>query len=195
MVRFIKRKLVGVILLVVVLVLISTFAAKNIPVLSKLTENSRGYFTGLVPEESEETSFNVLRVVDGDTFVIMYGGEERKVRLIGVDTPESVHEDESKNCPEGKTASSFTKSLLEGKEVMLEFDKEEEDKYGRLLAYVRIRGEKETIQEKLLKMGYARTMEVAPNTSRKAEFKALEAEARKGQVGFWGEEYSCWREN
>ena len=75
----------------------------------------------------------VKRVVDGDTLVVDLNGQEERVRLIGVDTPESVHPDDTKNIEAGKIASDFTKSKLEGKEVELEFDVQERDHYGRLL--------------------------------------------------------------
>ncbi len=74
----------------------------------------------------------VERVVDGDTIIVEGVG---RVRLIGVDTPETVHP----NRPVeffGKDASAFAKRLLEGKRVRLEYDQERQDRYGRALAYV-----------------------------------------------------------
>ena len=71
-----------------------------------------------VPDGKYKTT--VLRVVDGDTFVVNYNGIEEKVRLIGVDTPESVHPDSSKNTAVGVLASEYTKERLEGKEVFAE---------------------------------------------------------------------------
>lgn len=82
----------------------------------------------------------VIRVVDGDTIVVNYNGVEEKVRLIGVDTPESVHPDSSKNTEDGVLASEYTKERLEGKEIELEFDVQQRDVYGRLLAYVYLDG-------------------------------------------------------
>ena len=65
----------------------------------------------------------VVRVVDGDTFVANIDGQDEKIRLIGVDTPESVNPDESKNTERGKEASENTKSILtKGKHVWLEAD-------------------------------------------------------------------------
>ena len=72
---------------------------------------------------------SVIRVVDGDTFVASVNGTEEKIRLIGVDTPESVHPDKSKNTEQGKAASEYTKSMLQpGTKVWLEADVEDEDK-------------------------------------------------------------------
>ncbi len=69
-----------------------------------------------------EGPYSVIRVVDGDTFVIRADGEEEKVRLIGLDTPESVHADPDKNTPYGEVASEYTRSMVDGEEVYLEFD-------------------------------------------------------------------------
>lgn len=74
----------------------------------------------------------VKRVIDGDTFVTDTG---QKVRLIGVDTPETVHPSKPVQFF-GKEASNFTKSHLEGKTVQLEYDWQKTDKYNRTLAYV-----------------------------------------------------------
>lgn len=63
--------------------------------------------------------FKVNRVVDGDTVKITYKGKEESLRLIGIDTPESVHSDSSKNVAQGLTASEFTKSYLENKDVVI----------------------------------------------------------------------------
>ncbi len=111
------------------------------------------------------TAVKVKRVVDGDTFVI---DNDQKVRLIGIDTPESVASDEylektgKKNTDWGKYASNYTKSLIEGKTVYLEFDAAREDKYGRLLAYVYLEDGR-MLQDVLLMSGYADLMTIQPN--------------------------------
>lgn len=78
----------------------------------------------------------VVRVVDGDTLIVRYQDEDVRVRLIGIDAPESVHPDKSKNNEDGITASDYVKELLAEKSVYLEFDKEKHDFYKRYLAYV-----------------------------------------------------------
>lgn len=88
-------------------------------------------------EASALLSVTVDRVVDGDTIVVTREDQKFKVRLIGVNTPESVSPDAAKNTLEGKKASDFTKERLpKGTKVYLEFDQERTDKYGRTLAYV-----------------------------------------------------------
>jgi len=130
-------------------------------------------------------AYEVLRVVDGDTIIVDFGGKAEKVRMIGIDTPESVHPDESRNTPEGKIASDFTKSQLEGRSVQLEFDVEERDKYGRMLAYVWIDGV--MYNKTLLSEGYAKIATFPPNVKYVDDFKALEKQARELKKGFWGE--------
>ena len=80
---------------------------------------------------------SVVRVVDGDTLVVDRGRGEEKLRLIGIDCPESVNPDKSKNTEEGRAASDFTKSVIPvGQAVWLQKDTSDTDRYGRLLRYV-----------------------------------------------------------
>lgn len=87
----------------------------------------------LVDSKHPHGKYKVNRVVDGDTLKVNVNGKEESLRLIGVDTPESVHPEASKNTAEGKVASEYAKSMLEGKEIAIEFDVQERDQYGRLL--------------------------------------------------------------
>ncbi len=80
--------------------------------------------------------YKVIRVIDGDTIDILYHGKKERIRMLCVDTPESVHPDKSKNSEMGKKASNYTKSRLSGKYIDLIFEKRKRGKYGRLLAYV-----------------------------------------------------------
>ncbi len=137
--------------------------------------------------QKQENSYKVTSVVDGDTLKIDFNGTETKVRLIGVDTPESVHPDKTKNTNYGKIASNYTKSLIEGKNITLEFDVSETDKYGRLLAYVYLENG-EMLNEKLVKEGYAQIATYAPNVKYADKFKALQEQARKNKIGFWAED-------
>ena len=131
--------------------------------------------------------YKVVSVTDGDTFEINYNGTKTKVRLIGIDTPESVHPNSKKNNKYGEEASKYTKSLLEGKTVKLEFDVSPKDKYGRLLAYVYLESG-EMLNEKLLKEGYAQVATYPPNVKYVEKFKEIQKEARKNKVGFWSKD-------
>lgn len=135
---------------------------------------------------SELNKYEVISVTDGDTFKINYNGEEKKVRLIGVDTPESVSPNKEKNNNYGKEASKYTKQRLEGKYVSLEFDIQETDKYGRYLAYIYL--EDGTMYNKeLLEKGYAQVATYPPNVKYVEEFEEIQKKARENNIGFWAE--------
>lgn len=126
----------------------------------------------------------VIKVIDGDTLKVSIGGSENeRVRMLGIDTPESVHPDANKNTKNGKIASNYTKSKLEGKTVKLEFDKEKRDKYGRLLAYVYL--DNKMFNEVLLEEGYASVLIISPNNRYEKEFRNIEKEAKAKKIGFW----------
>lgn len=141
-------------------------------------------------EEDLNTTENIVclveRVVDGDTFEIRYQNKKEKVRLIGIDTPESVHPDASKNSDYGKKASDYMKELIEGKRVTLEWDTQVRDKYGRLLAYVYLENG-EMVNSLLLKQGYAQIATYPPNVKYVEMFTQLQKEARQNEKGFWKE--------
>ena len=82
------------------------------------------------------TTSKVLRVIDGDTIDVYYGNKKERIRLLNVDTPESVHPNKTRNTLLGKQASDYTKQRLSGKFVSLEFEGKKRGRYGRLLAYV-----------------------------------------------------------
>ncbi|MDX6587531.1 MAG: micrococcal nuclease [Solirubrobacterales bacterium] len=126
----------------------------------------------------------VVRVVDGDTaqMDLDTGGEEG-VRFIGVDTPESVAPGQPVECF-GKKASRFTTGLLEGERVTLRFGEERRDIYDRLLAYVYLEGE--FLNAKLVRLGYARTLEIAPNVDYAEKFARLQQSAANAGRGLWG---------
>ena len=88
-----------------------------------------------VEDFTGDTAYKVIRVIDGDTVKIDYNGKATNVRLIGVDTPETVHPSKPVEAY-GKEASNFTKNLLQGESVYLRYDVERTDRYGRLLAYL-----------------------------------------------------------
>lgn len=127
--------------------------------------------------------YNVVRVIDGDTFVINYNGTDEKVRLIGVDTPESVHPNEDKNTEFGEKVSNYSKKMLTGKQVGIEFDVEQRDKYGRLLAYVYLDGR--MYNKMLLEKGYAKLATYPPNVKYVDDFTEIQKEARENKVGLW----------
>ena len=84
----------------------------------------------------------------------------------------------------GKEASSFTRKLVEGKKVRLEFDIERHDRYGRLLAYVYLE-DGTFVNGRIVEEGYAQVMTIAPNVKYAQTFLRLEREAREKSKGFW----------
>jgi micrococcal nuclease len=133
-----------------------------------------------------EVGGRVVRVIDGDTVRVRLDSpaEGRTVRYIGVNTPESVKPDEPVQCF-GKAASEFNRRLVEGRRVRLVLGRERRDRYGRLLAYVRVEGGP-LVEDELLRRGYARTLTIPPNDDRAGHFAALERKARAERRGLWG---------
>jgi len=125
----------------------------------------------------------VLRVVDGETIIVMVRGEEYSVRYIGVDAPETVHPDWPVE-PFGPEATAFNKPLVEGESVRLERDVSQADQFGRLIRYVWL-GDGRMVNAVLLEGGYASATEFPPDVRHAAEFAQLEREAKDGQRGLW----------
>lgn len=140
-----------------------------------------------VEGESGFPQYDVVRVVDGDTIVINYDGTDEKLRLIGVDTPESVHPDKTKNTEFGDTVSTYSKKKLDGKKVGVEFDVQERDQYGRLLAYVYVG--KTMYNKSLLKKGYASVATFPPNVKYVDDFTAIQKKARNKGKGMWASDF------
>ncbi|ABS59929.1 thermonuclease family protein [Fervidobacterium nodosum] len=137
------------------------------------------------------TPAKVIRVIDGDTFEAQIGNKTEKIRLIGVNCPESTTTVE----PFGTEASDFAKSILLNKEVFLEFDVEYLDKYERVLAYAWLTQPKEISEEEIrnkmfnamvLLNGYAQTMTIPPNVKYVDYFVKFQKEAREKNKGLWG---------
>jgi micrococcal nuclease len=132
------------------------------------------------PAANDETVV-VERVVDGDTLVVT-GGD--RIRLIGVDTPETHHPTRPAQ-PFGQEAFEFTRRMTEGREVVLRFDPgEHKDRYGRTLAYVYVNGQ--FLNETLISVGLARALTNYPFSSQmKSRFRAAEAQAKAQKRGVW----------
>jgi len=125
----------------------------------------------------------VTRTVDGDTIYVRYRGREVDVRLIGVDTPETVDPSQPVGCY-GPQASHFTERMLTGEAIRLEFDVERHDRYGRVLAYVWLRDH--LFNRRLVAQGYAVVSTYPPNVRYESRFEAAEQIARSGDLGQWG---------
>jgi micrococcal nuclease len=124
----------------------------------------------------------VVRVVDGDTIHVKIGDRVETVRYIGVNTPE-VHHPRRGEEPGGREATAVNRQLVAGKQVRLELDVQERDRYRRMLAYVWI-GEV-MINAELVRLGYAQVMTIPPNVRHQALFVKLQRDARDARRGLW----------
>ena len=125
----------------------------------------------------------VTRTVDGDTVYVEYHGREIDVRLIGVDTPETVDPSQPVGCY-GPQASHFTQRMLTGQPIRMEFDVERHDGYGRVLAYIWLRDH--LFNQRLVAQGYAVVSTYPPNVRYESRFEAAQAIAVRGDRGLWG---------
>jgi micrococcal nuclease len=147
-------------------------------------EPSGGGRTGGAGEGGREpVNVRVVRAIDGDTIEVAIDGGTDDVRYIGVDTPETVKPGEPVQCY-GPEASAFNHRLVDGETVRLVFDRELRDVYGRLLAYVYAGGT--FVNAELVRDGYARTLEIPPNTAEADRLAKLEREAGEAGIGLWG---------
>ena len=146
---------------------------------------TRPYWEGEAPQPSPTAppaagAHDVVRVVDGDTILF---APQMRVRLIGVNAPESVKPDHPVE-PFGPESSQFTRDFLAGGTARLEFDREKLDQYDRFLAYVWVGNR--MLNEELLRAGLARW---EPNynysAEKKARFRAAQDEAREADRGIW----------
>lgn len=137
----------------------------------------------LLTQSPNTITAEVTKVVDGDTIKVKVGNREETVRLLLIDTPETVHPDKPVQ-PFGPEASAFVEEMLEGETVELEKDVSERDRYGRLLAYVYIDGE--SVQKMLLERGLARVAYIyEPNVKYVEEYRAVQEEAQREGKGIW----------
>ena len=127
----------------------------------------------------------VVGVVDGDTIDVRVGGAEERVRLIGVDTPETKRPDTPIECY-GPEATAFTARLLPaGSAVHIERDVENRDAYGRLLGYVYRAGDGVFVNYELVRQGYATPLSIEPNVAHAATFVDAARHAERADAGLW----------
>lgn len=133
---------------------------------------------------SDDTEYRVLSVVDGDTIKIEYKGRSETVRLIGIDTPETVNPSWPLEIY-AKEASAFTKNLLVGETVYLRFDIETRGKYDRLLAYIFRAPDGLFVNLEIVRQGYGNAYLKYP-FKYKELFRRYESRARESKKGLWG---------
>ena len=194
--RHLRNVIVCAIVIAVFVALFSLLRKENTPKsyeppISETTQT-------VVAEKTNLEKVKFIRVVDGDTVIVRKeDGNNVRVRLIGIDTP-----DNSKNTVSGKAASAFLKSKMEaGKDYFLEYDVEREDKYGRTLAYLwdtdHTQSDKEYIvshmvNAMLINEGYATTMQIDPNVEYSKVFDEIKDDAKENKKELWTAKDTHW---
>jgi micrococcal nuclease len=138
-------------------------------------------------DDREGANAVVVDVIDGDTIEVDVDGRQETVRLIGIDTPETVHPQRPVECF-GPEASAFTAELLPaGTAIRLERDIVGRDDYGRLLGYVVVvDGAEETFANlEIVERGFARPLTIEPNSRFAADFAGAAQRAEAAGRGLW----------
>ena len=144
-----------------------------------------GWRPGSDPAPPTAGAAEVVRVVDGDTVVLRLASGEESVRLIGIDTPETVKPNTPVQCF-GPEASAHTHELLpDGTRVRVTRDAEARDHFGRLLLYVWRADDDRFVNLDLATGGFARPLSIAPNTAHAADVAAAVDDARRAGRGLW----------
>ena len=144
---------------------------------------------GVTPVPAPSTAFDVnatmVRVVDGDTIDVTIDGDRERVRLIGIDTPETKKLNTPVQCF-GPEATEFTTSLLPtGTPLHLERDIVGRDDYGRVLAYVYVVADGTFANLAIIRQGFARPLTIPPNVAHADEFVEGARRAEAGNTGLW----------
>jgi len=130
------------------------------------------------------SNWNTTNIVDGDTFYAAQNNKEYKFRLIGIDAPESCHPNKPVQAYSNEAKRELEK-LLYATEIFIEFDIQQQDQYGRYLAYVYI--DDLFVNSHLVKSGLANLMTIAPNSKyTDVLLESLES-AKRARVGLWSE--------
>lgn len=141
---------------------------------------------GLSSLEAQSNEWKVSYVVDGDTFYAIQNDTRKKFRLIGIDTPEVAHHQQLEE-PYAEKAKEFLKQLIDHKQVILEYDVQTNDRYGRELVYV-YTFDSLFVNEALVGEGLAQLMTFPPNVKHVDLFRARVADARQEKKGMWADD-------
>jgi micrococcal nuclease len=132
-----------------------------------------------------EVLITIFKVVDGDTVDIEIDGHTERVRLIGVNTPETKHPTKPIECFGPEASAYLTQLLPQGTVVRIERDVEARDRYGRMLLYLYLGSNDLFINLDLVARGYGTPMSIEPNTFHRNDFVRAAAQAEAANVGLW----------
>jgi micrococcal nuclease len=176
-----RRALVGAAVLILALAAAWLAAGGGLAPLTGLAALGRN---GDAPEPPPGQA-TIVRVVDGDTLVVALAGREEPVRLIGIDTPETVAPDRPVECFGAEASDRLGALAPSGTTVRLERDVEARDRYDRLLAYVYRADDDLFLNEAQVAGGFAEASEYPPNTARRDQLARAERGARERRLGLW----------
>jgi micrococcal nuclease len=132
-----------------------------------------------------EVNASMISVVDGDTIDVNIDGHRERVRLIGIDTPETKKPNTPVECF-GPEATMFAKSMLvEDAPLHLERDVVARDDYGRMLAYAYLAADATFVNLTIVRAGFARVLTIRPNAAHADEFVAAARAAQADHIGLW----------
>lgn len=184
-----RRKNLVYLLILLIFLLISqifpqfekTFTPSQSLVPSKTTQKN-------VQGIQDKQSVKVVKVVDGDTITVLIGTKKEKVRIIGINTPETVDPRRAVQCF-GKEASGYAKKTLNGQMVLLESDpsQTDRDKYGRLLRYIWIKDGSVDFGKMMIAEGFAYEYTYDIPYRYQKYYKAAQKQAEKMKKGLWAE--------
>ena len=187
MIRNVLYGTLAVAILLILIVLATPSKPKSLTVQSDTSTQSKANLANVRASQSDQQNplYPIVKVVDGDTITVDIDGAPETIRLIGIDTPETVDPRKTVQCF-GKEASDTTKALLSGRKVTLERDgtQDERDKYGRLLAYV-YRDDGLFINKYLVEQGFAHEYTYNLPYNYQAEFRAAQKTAQTEHRGLW----------
>lgn len=191
---FKNKKLLNFILILSIVFLYSLISIINNP--DKAFSELKQIFKEITFEQFEQKnkasdeskgslpSYMVTKVIDGDTIEVSIDGETKRVRYIGIDTPEIGNSGRSDECYANE-ATKRNQELVSGKLVQLEKDISETDKYGRLLRYVYV--DDVLVNLRLVEEGYADVLTYPPDVAKADIFNDAKRVAKESKVGLWGD--------
>ncbi|NNC78675.1 MAG: thermonuclease family protein [Acidimicrobiales bacterium] len=135
------------------------------------------------PAEPADDLLTIAEVVDGDTIIVSHGSNREIVRLLGIDTPETVDPNRPVQCFGAEATARLKELLPERTAIVLLRDREARDQYGRLLGYIYV-GDV-LVNEVMLAEGLADLSIYPPNDTLRPQLEAAAKKARTASVGLW----------
>lgn len=188
-----KNKVVFSLITVCLLIIVSWITGKSPQELLQLSPSPQPAVQGVqsnkqhLPKDKQEAK--VIKVIDGDTITVDIKGTKEKVRILGINTPESVDPRRPVQCF-GKEASNFAKQILTGQTVFLESDpsQSERDRYGRLLRFVWVNNGTVDYGTIVIGEGFAQEYTYEVPHKYQTTYKELQQIAQEKKKGLWSED-------